>query len=113
MTVTVRASAHRDIQKIPLYWIKISYLPLIKEPIYVNGPGRSGDQSLGQGPVFGRPSNRPLFPTVKNPTIGGRSGGRPTAGFPAELDPNGYIFKAYKLGLFWAVLYKISSGFSS
>ena len=38
--------------------------------------------------------------TVKNLTIGGRPAGRPTAGNPAELDPNGYIFEAYKMGLF-------------
>jgi len=69
----------------------------------VNGPGRPGGRPIGQGPVFGRPSDRPLFPTVENLIVGGRPGGRPTAGFPAELDPNGYIFEAYKLGLFWAV----------
>ena len=44
---------------------------------------------------------------VRNPTVGGGPAGRPTAGNPVELDPNGYIFEAYKMGLFWVVLYKI------
>ena len=79
----------------------------------LNGPGRPDGRPIGQGPVFSRLSGRTLLPTVKNLTIGGRLGGRLTAGFPAELDPNGYIFEAYKLGLFWAVLDKIFREFSS
>ena len=70
-------------------------------------PGRP----LGQMPSIGRPFGRPLFPTVENPTVGGRPAGRPTAGVPAELDPNDYIFEVYKLGFTWTVLYKILSGF--
>ena len=64
---------------------------------------RPGGRPIGQGPVFGRPASRPLFPTVENLIVGGR----PIAVFPAELDPNDYIFEAYKLGLFWAVFDKI------
>ena len=58
----------------------------------VNGPSRLGGLLLGHNPVFGRLTRQPLLPTVGNPIVGGRLGGRPTAEFSAELDPNNYIF---------------------
>ena len=49
---------------------------------------------------LGRPGDRPVAQRSEIWPLAGRPGGRPTTGFPAELDPNGYIFEAYKLGLF-------------
>jgi len=69
----------------------------------VNGTDRPGGRRQGHLPVYGQPAGRPLFPTVKNLTVGGR----PTAGRPAELASNGHILGAYKLGLPWTVFYKI------
>ena len=57
----------------------------------------------------GRLAGRPTFPTVENPTVGGR----PLAVRTAELASNGQIFGAYKMGLPQTVLDKILSGFSS
>ena len=78
----------------------------------VNGPGRPGGRPIGQGPVFGGPSGRSLFRTVRNPTVGDRPAGRPTADQAAELTSNSHIFKAYKRGFSWTVLNKIFCGFS-
>jgi len=44
---------------------------------------------------------------VENPTVGGRPGGRLTAGRPAELASNGHNLEAYKRGFPWTVFYKI------
>jgi len=48
----------------------------------------------------GRPSDRPLFLTVRNPTVGSR----PAEEFSAVIFPNGYIQFCLFLGLFPAAL---------
>ena len=58
-------------------------------------PGRPGGRPLGHSPVFGRPTGRSLFPTVRNQTVGGRLGGRPTAENSAELSST---------ASFWSIL---------
>ena len=68
-------------------------------------PGRP----LGHCPVCGRPVGRPICPTVKNSTIGGRL----SAVLTAELASNGHILDAYKRGFPWAVLYNIFGEFQS
>ena len=72
-------------------------------------PGRPG----GHLPVYGRPAGRPLFLTVRNPTVGNRPSGRPTAGRSAELASDSHILGAYKRGFPWTVFYKIFGEFQS
>ena len=76
-------------------------------------PGRPAGRPLGHCPEGGRPASRPTFPMVRNLTVHGRPGGRPTAVQTAELASNGHIFEAYKRGFSWTVFYKIWSRFSS
>ena len=72
--------------------------------------GRSTARPL---PIGGRPTGRPTFPTVRNPTVGSRPGDRPSAARAAELASNEQIFGAYKMGLPWAALDKIFGEFQS
>ena len=51
-------------------------------------------------PSSGRPSGRPLFLTVENPTVSGRPAGRPTVGLPTELAPTSIFFRPISWGCF-------------
>ena len=61
----------------------------------------------------GRPVGRPLSPTVKNPTVGGRPAGRPTEEFSFVFFSNDYILFCLFLGLFPTALLGFLLMFSS
>ena len=79
----------------------------------VNGPGRPGGRLLGHSPVYCRPAGRPLFPTVGNPTVGGRPGGRPTAESSPELSRTASFWSLFIWGCFGLFEIRFEVGFQA